>query len=324
MKNNYTFSKKMRTRAGVLSLLGMGIGTLLMTQNALAQPPGFGGEQGGPGGGQGGQGGRGGFGGPGGGQGGPGGFGGGGFQGGPGGFQGGRMGMLRTVSAASLPLRVMVSYLGLTDAQTGKIALVREDMQDAMRPQMGQRPGQPQGQPRGDSQGQQPQGRQGNQRSQGNQGNQGNPQAMQAAMQVAEKKATTEINAVLSDDQKTKLATLVKAIKALQDGGIRPDAALKLKLTEEQLAKLAGGTAVEEVLTTEQQNIAENYRMPAGGFGGGPGGPGGPGGFGGPPQGGPGQGGFGGGQGGFGSPPPPPDGSEGEVGGPEGNPPPSL
>ena len=125
-----------------MNRLALTVLALMVGGAALAQPPqgGFGGP-----GGQGGQGGgRGGFGG---GQGGfPGGGGFGGGQGGPGGMMGmmgGMMGMNREVSAVSIPLRVMALYLNLTDAQAGKIALIREDMQDAARPQMPQRRSQP-------------------------------------------------------------------------------------------------------------------------------------------------------------------------------------
>jgi Spy/CpxP family protein refolding chaperone len=255
---------------------------LLLSSVAMAQPPDFGG----PGGPPPGQGGFGGQGGPGRGQGRP----------GQGGF-GGQMGMPRVVSAASVSLRALVAYLTLSDGQIGKIALIREDMMEAMRPAPPKRPtdGQPPQQPRRED--------------------------MQAKSLAAEKKATAEINALLSDGQRKQLGILVKAMKALQAGGIRPDAVIKLALTNDQLDKLAAGNVVDNVLTDEQQTIAEGYRMPPGGpgfggpggpggFPGGPGGPGGfPGGPGGPP---PGQGGFGPppqfgdpGQGGPGGPPPP-------------------
>lgn len=234
--------------------------TLLIGSTAFAQPPQGGFQGGGPG-----QG-RGGFGGPGG----PGGgFGGPGFMG----------GMNRTVSAATIPLRVMSLYLGLTDAQKGKIAEAREEMQDSMRPQMSRRNANSNdGPPRFD------------------------PEQMEAQRQSAEKKGTKEITQILSDAQRSKLNLLVKALAALQAAGIRSEAALKLNLTDDQLSRLAAmnanaaSTRAETVLTDDQKDIAEDYKMPMGppggrgGFagGGGPGGPGGPGGFGGPPGGGPG------------------------------------
>jgi LTXXQ motif family protein len=255
---------------------------LMVGGAALAQPPqgGFGG-QGGPGGQGGGRGGRGG------GQGGPGGggFGGqGGFGGGPGGMMGGpggmmgMMGMNREVSAATIPLRVMATYLNLTDAQAGKIALIREDMQDASRPQMPKRPAQD---PNADP------------AAGGRPDFQAMMQEMQANVQKAERKATTDTSAVLTDPQRTMLSTLIKALKVMQDAGIRPEAATKLQLADDQLRQLAQGRTPDKVLSADQQAIAQSYMMPMMGRGG-PGGPGGPGGgFGGP--GGPGgQGGFGG------------------------------
>lgn len=202
---------------------------LLLTSVAMAQGPGgFGGQQGGfPGGGQ-----RGGF------PGGPGGQGG--FPGGP----GGPMGMPnREVSAVSVPLRALTSYLSLSESQTAKIALLREDAMEAMRPQPGQQ-------------------RQRN----------ANPSNNSAA----ERKVVSEITALLSESQRSRLNTLIKALKSLQEEGIRPDALTKLQLTDDQLAKLAAGRAVESVLTSEQQKIAQSYQMPQGGPGGFPGGPGGP------------------------------------------------
>jgi hypothetical protein len=274
---------------------------LIGSMSAMAQDPqGPGGFPGGPGGGGGFGGGQqrqGGFGGPGGGFGGPGQ---GGFRGGPGGMMG--MGA-RTVSAATIPLRVLATYLNLSDAQAGKIALAREEMQDAMRPTP-------------------PQRRNGNGGNGGNSGgapnayNPGGPggggqppqfEEMQARFQAAEKKTSNAIKAALSEDQQAKLSLLVKALQQLQNEGIRPDAALKLLLTGDQVSKLAGGRKAESVLTPEQMEVADAYRMPQGpgGFGG----PGGGGGF----QGGPGGGGRGfGGPGGFGgqgqggAPPPPP------------------
>jgi hypothetical protein len=233
-------------------------------------------------GGQGGQGGRGGFGGGQGQGGGRGGFGG---QGGFGGMMGNQ-----TPSAATLPLRLMVSYLGLSDAQVGKIALSRDDMQEASRPAPMRRPagGAPDGQP-----------------GQGGPGGGGmDMQAMMAEMQAkrqsAEKKAVAEIRTILSPEQSTKLATLIKAMESLRTAGYRPEAAGKLQLNDEQLTRIARGGAIESILTPDQMAIAETFRMPRGG----PGGPGGPGGFGGGP------GGFGGGPGGQGGPPPPPEDQE--------------
>ncbi|WP_395094466.1 Spy/CpxP family protein refolding chaperone [Armatimonas sp.] len=244
---------------------------LMVGGAALAQPP-QGGEQGGQGG-QGGFGGQGGGrggrgGGFGGGQGGPGG--GGGFGGGGsfgGGMMGGMMGMSREISAVSIPLRVMALYLSLTDAQAGKIALIREDMQDAARPQMPQRraPQDPNADPSA---------------APSAQGGRPDMQAMMQEMQTnvakAERKAVTDTNAVLSEPQRVRLSLLIKALKGLQDEGVRPEAATKLMLNEDQLTNLARGRKMESVLSAAQKTIAQSYMSPMGRGGqGGPGGQGG-------------------------------------------------
>lgn len=252
---------------------------------------------------------------------GPGGFGGppqGGFQGGPGGGRqggGGRgMGMgMRQVSAASLSLRTLLTYLSLSDAQAVKIALIKEDNQQTQRPggpggfggpggpggpggfqggpqgggfsggppQGGEFPGGPPQQ--GDAQ--QGFGGRGPGGGRGMQG--GRPGGM---TQVDDTKVVNAIKAVLSDTQKTKLNQLVKAGQALAQSGIRPESLAKLKLTETQLAALSRGEAADSILSESQVSIADEFRMPQ--FGGGPGGPGGfpggpppEGGFGGPPPG---------------------------------------
>ena len=192
----------------------------------------------------------------------PGGFGGGQRGGGPGGMM-----MNRTVTAASLSLRTMLTYLDLSDAQAVKIALAKEDAMESMRGPMGGGPGGGRGQ-------------QGGQRG-------GNNNA-------GDQKAVSAINALLSSAQKSRLVTLVKAVAALQKEGIRPDAAAKLKLSDEQLTKLAQGASKDDVLSEDQVAVAAEFTMPQGG-------PGGRGGFGG--------GGFPGGEGGPGGPPP------GEFGG---------
>lgn len=233
----------------VLTAVALLVGSVAMAQGQGGPP------QGGPGG-FGGQGGGFGPGGP-----------GGGFPGGPGG-PGGMMGMPREISAASIPLRALSLYLNLSDTQTAKIALIREDMQEAMRPQM-QQPQRRQAQRDPNADPSQPQ--------QARRGNNNNP-----SFQVAERKATTETTALLSESQRSRLNVLVKALKGLQEAGIRPDAASKLQLSDDQLSKLASGRALENVLSTEQQQVAQSYQMPQGG----PGGPGGfPGGPGGPPPG---------------------------------------
>ena len=97
----------------------------------------------------------------------------------------------------------------------------------------------------------------------------------------------------LTSAQKLKLERLVKTMDALSKENFVPTAFAQLKLTEEQIRKMAEGAAVKDVLTPDQQKTLDaNTRR------GRPGGPGGPGGG---RQGGPGGPGRG-----RGGPPPPP------------------
>lgn len=185
--------------------------------------------------------------------------------GGRGGFggMGGVGGMMgaRPLSATNLSLRLMSTYLGLNDSQVSKIALARDDMQEASRMTPPARGG-------------------------ANAITRENMQSMFAEINArrdsAEKRAVAEIRAVLTPEQATKLSTLVKAMESLQTAGFRPDSVGALRLTDEQMNRLARGGTPATVLTAEQMTTAETYRIPSPqGFpGGGPGrrGPGGPGG----------------------------------------------
>jgi P pilus assembly/Cpx signaling pathway, periplasmic inhibitor/zinc-resistance associated protein len=224
----------------------------------------------------------------------------GGGPGGPGfgpGGPGGRMGGPRAVTVATMPLEVLETYLGLSSDQANRIEKIVEKMRSQMpRPPQPGGPGGPGGQ---GGERPQPPSRE-------------EMEAQRTKMQVAEKAASKEIEAVLTAGQKAKLPPLMKAFGALRTERISPNGIAQMKLTEAQLAKLAAlgerpeRGKVASILTAEQKEIADLNRQQFGP--GGPGGPGfGPGGPGG--RGGRGGGGFPGGPpppGGEGFPPPPP------------------
>ena len=239
-----------------------------------APPPPPPGQDGGPG-----QGGPGGFGGPGGGR----GFGGPGMRGGP-----------RELTVSRVPVEALASYLNLTDAQQTSIAGIVDAMQKSRprppRPPQDNADGTPPPRPTPEE-----------------------VQAMMQKMQAAGKKADDDITAVLTAPQKAQLPTLLKALTALQAVRFDLAAAPKLKLTDDQVTRLAalGIKAkvfqVKDILTADQNAVvAANPARGRGGFGGPGGGPGGRGGRG--PGGGGGFGGPGGPppDGGQGAPPPPP------------------
>lgn len=126
---------------------------------------------------------------------------------------------------------------------------------------------------------------------------------MREKMEAAMKKADEEVQAILTASQREKLPTLLKAFSALRDARIMLSAAPQMKLSNEQISKLAALGArprheqVTAILTAEQRQIADENRVRGpgspgrpdggrGGFGGPGGGPGGPPPFGGPPPGG--------------------------------------
>ncbi|MCW3098953.1 MAG: hypothetical protein JWL77_4571 [Chthonomonadaceae bacterium] len=122
----------------------------------------------------------------------------------------------------------------------------------------------------------------------------------------------------LTGAQQQKLTNLMKTMDALSKENFVPSAFAQLRLTEDEMRKIAAGGTLAEVLTADQQQTLNANKRPGRRSGlGGPGGQGGPGGFGGPGgagnQGGPGR--FGG-QGGRDvnpPPPPPPGGKYDEV-----------
>ena len=99
----------------------------------------------------------------------------------------------------------------------------------------------------------------------------------------------------LTGAQQERLAALVKTVDALNRESFAIHRFADLKLTDDQIRKIAAGGKLSQVLSAEQQKMLATNKRPGyggpGGPGGGPGGPGGPGGFDGP--------------GGPGGPPPP-------------------
>jgi Spy/CpxP family protein refolding chaperone len=127
---------------------------------------------------------------------------------------------------------------------------------------------------------------------------------MQAMMQKraeAGQKASKEIEAVLTSDQKAKVPAMLAELNALAAGGVPVQAVAELKLTADQKKKIeqigadsrkqmeatngdfsrfreinqAARDKTKAVLTPAQQAIVEKNRPRRGGMGGGRGGPGG-------------------------------------------------
>jgi hypothetical protein len=149
---------------------------------------------------------------------------------------------------------------------------------------------------------------------------------MRLSREAAEK-ASKEIEAVLTEDQRKHIPELRKAMRTLRDAFIPPPAVARIGLTSKQIAQLASGAGqqwgrekVRAILTNDQQAQIDPWLR----NGGRPGGPGGPPPFGGPdggpgfgPPNGPGSRGGQRGPGGPGGPddqgnPPPPPGGQGD------------
>ncbi|HVK05482.1 MAG TPA: Spy/CpxP family protein refolding chaperone, partial [Armatimonadaceae bacterium] len=198
--------------------------------------------------------------------GGPGGPGGGRGPGGPGGFGGpGRMGggFQRELTAATTPLEALDAYLNLSADQESRI----EKTVEQLRSQMPRPPAPPQPGENGGAPPQRP--------------SREEMEARMQKMQAAEQKATREIEAILTAEQKAKLPTLLKALTALRADRIALPAAGKLRLSGDQIVKLAalGEKATHEqvaaLLSAEQNEVADANRVQRGGPAG-PGGRGGP------------------------------------------------
>lgn len=162
--------------------------------------------------------------------GGPGGRGGQGSFGGPGGFGRGQFG--GTPSAANTPVSVLESGLKLTADQKTKIQQLQQQMQQQMR-ELFPRPGA---------------------------GGPPDPETMQAnitKMRGLDQKVSTQIEALLTADQKAKLPGLLKDIEALRGTGIPMEVYKDLKLTADQKAKLA---AISKKSQQTMQSAIEQAR----------------------------------------------------------------
>lgn len=193
--------------------------------------------------------------------------------GGPG--QAGGRGM-RALSVATIPVEALKQALKLNDGQVQKIKAIQDQL-------------------RKDTMGMRPQG-----------GGMPDPAAMEKRRALTQK-AAKDIEALLTAEQKTALATVVRQMSAMRMVGIPPMALAELKLTADQKKKIQAlvapameqlkGIAPEErrtkmraimeemrpkvaaILTPEQQKIVAKYMQRRGRGGeGGPGGPGAPGG----------------------------------------------
>jgi len=156
----------------------------------------------------------------------PGGAGAGGRRQGRGQGRGGQFGRGAQVTLASLSVDAWGTELGLNDDQKTKIKAVQEQAQKdlaALRPQAGAAPA--------------------------------NPQETAQKRREINTKATADINAILTDDQKTKSGPLLKKLGSLQAVGIPAGVYGELKLTDDQVTKL---TAVSDEVTKDRtQKLAD-------------------------------------------------------------------
>jgi hypothetical protein len=152
---------------------------------------------------------------------------GGGRRQGRGGGQGrGQFGRGGQLSLATVSADVLGSELSLNDDQKTKIKAIQEQTQKdlaALRPQAGAPAG--------------------------------NPQETAQKRRDINTKATADINAVLTDDQKTKSGPLLKKLSAVQSVGIPVGVYGELKLTDDQVTKLTELSA--EVTKERTQKLAD-------------------------------------------------------------------
>jgi len=141
--------------------------------------------------------------------------------------RGGQFGRGGQVTLVTVSPNVLGSELSLTDDQKTKIKGIQEqaakDLQ-ALRPQAGG-------------------------------GAPANPQETQQKRRDITMKATTDIQAVLTDDQKTKSGPLLKKLTAVQSVGIPIGVYGDLKLTDDQVTKLTDVSA--EVTKERTQKLAD-------------------------------------------------------------------
>ncbi len=197
------------------------------------------------------------------GHGGPGGF------GGPGRLGGRRSGGPRPISVSMIPAKALAEALGLSSDQTTKITAIQDSVR-AERQKLMPAPGVQPGGPPPDRE---------------------TMQANREKMRTLDQKATGDIEAVLTTEQKSALPELLKILNALGRAGVPPEVAGDLKLTADQrrqLAALPGGPGgpppsrdgmgqgrreadekVMAILTADQKKIVEAYPRQGPGEGGG-------------------------------------------------------
>lgn len=168
----------------------------------------------------------------------------------------------RAMTLAGAPIEALQKGLGLKPDQAKKIGGIIDKLRSERRAMFeGMRGGGPGGPGMG-----------------GPGGPGGGMQAMMQKMQVGEKKATDQINAILTPAQRAQAPALVKQLDAARSIGLPVQVVPDLKLSPAQVSKM-------EALGKSQRD--QMMKMFAGGR---PGGPGGPGMMGGPRPGGPGMG----------------------------------
>jgi hypothetical protein len=141
---------------------------------------------------------------------------------------GGQFGRGAQLTLTTVSLDVLGSELSLTEDQKTKIKAIQEQAQkdlQALRPQAG------------------------------GGGAPANPQETQQKRRDINTKATADIQAVLTDDQKAKAAPLLKKLSAVQAVGIPAGVYGELKLTDDQVTKLTELSA--EVTKERTQKLAD-------------------------------------------------------------------
>lgn len=131
--------------------------------------------------------------------------------------QGGDRAGLMPLSVAQVPAAALATPLALTAAQKEKIEAIQTKLRQETREQFGQRP-----------QGERPQGERA----------QGDRMARMQQLRELSTKATKEIEALLTAEQKEKLPALLTRLQTLRDVGVPLEVVADLKLTEEQQTKL--------------------------------------------------------------------------------------
>jgi Spy/CpxP family protein refolding chaperone len=163
---------------------------------------------------------------------------------GPGGMMGGMMFGLRPPTATEVPMPVLQKELALSDAQVVAVEEIQNNLREARRELMPRR--EPGAGPPDMSQ----------------------MRTMMEKMRSLNEEAGKQIEAVLSPEQKRKLATLLKTMDDYRVAGLPYEAAPVLKLTADQSQKLAAIAAkarkalkpIADKMQAGQADMRENFQ----------------------------------------------------------------